>query len=137
MEFCEVCKKEKTYRELTEDQKKIFEKMHIPFLRAWVYICQCPQFLLNEIWFIRQNNLKIDDDTKQKIMSLFNQKKSWIINKELNFNNYMKTWERAMVSDIKKEPKTGKEYQANKSHDSEVIRIHGHLWQILYKLKGE
>jgi len=145
---CEICRKSK--EELTEDNQELKQIMKqfglksindfsekskiILKLAKYTYACDCPQVLLGELCFIRDNELKLTDDDRMIMNGLKNQKKAWIHAKGLGPDTFMKTWDRAMISN-KKINKTGDEYESNRIFDEEVGRIHNDLWRTVYRIK--
>jgi hypothetical protein len=70
MEYCELCKAEKTQQELTPEQKKAFKTLGLTYLSTYTYSCECPAKYLDEIVILRDLKRELDPAELNGLKSL-------------------------------------------------------------------
>jgi hypothetical protein len=113
MEVCEICNKEKTYKEHTFNEGIYAEQT----LSAWVYNCKCPTIGLYEIDRIRKLRIKLNKEQRQKLIGLLRQKKIIFDINKYNYEDYG-IWDRIRISQ-----KNDKGEQRNRIFNPEACEV--------------
>ena len=70
MQVCECCGKQKVKKSMTLKFGKESQK-----LETDLYDCRCPQFLLYELAYMREKNIKLNLEERNKLRYLYKDKR--------------------------------------------------------------
>jgi hypothetical protein len=134
--LCEICGTEREYKNhiFPENILDEFE------LKVWIYKCNCPCIIFDELVYVRDNEIKLDTTHLNILLTLKDQKKAWLGQQKIQvkydgeiekYDIAKSDWNRAFIR--KSLLKKGQELD---EMDQEAVRIHNALWHLIYEAKN-